>query len=72
MEYKYKALTMIRHLRKIKEWSQQELAEKSGVSVLTIQKLEHGWLDPYECKYSTLLKIAKTLGCPRVDTLFQE
>lgn len=68
----YKALTMIKHLRKIKEMTQSDLAKASGVTTLTIQKLENGWVDPYESKYSTLLKIANTLGLKHVESLFKE
>lgn len=68
----YKKLTMIKHLRKIKGWTQKELAEKSHITVLTIQRLEGGWCDPYQTKYSTLIAIAQTLGVKHVETLFEE
>ena len=69
-EVKYTPLTMILTLRHHKGLTQKELATKSGLTVLTIQNLENGWVDPYEAKYSTLLKIARALKVD-VDDLFK-
>ena len=38
----------VKELRKRKEFSQEELAEKSGLSVRTIQRIENGESDPTE------------------------
>ena len=67
----YKPLLMIKILRKHKGYTQKELAIRSGVALLTIQNLEHGVFDPYQTKYSTLLKIANTLKVS-VDDLFKD
>lgn len=68
---KYKPLTMIKVLRKHKGLTQKELAAKSDVVVLTIQNLEKGWTNPYDTKYSTLLKIAEALKV-KVEDLFND
>ena len=62
---------MIKELRKHKGLTQIELADKSGLNVLTIQKLERGELSPYDAKYGTLIKIAKALNVS-VNDLFKE
>jgi transcriptional regulator with XRE-family HTH domain len=50
----------IRELRESKGWTQQELADKTGVSRQTISKLENGHeLDP---RKSTLLLLAMAFG----------
>lgn len=66
-----KPLVMIKILRKHKGLTQSELAYKSKVTLLTIQKLENGWTDPYESKYSTLMRIANALNIT-VEDLFKE
>ena len=70
-EAKYKPLINIKILRKHKGMTQKELSIKSGVNVLTIQNIENGWTDPYETKYSTLVKLAGALKV-KVDDLFKE
>jgi len=51
--------TRIKKLRDKKRWSQQTLAEKSGTSTPTIQRLESGSTKVYS---STLFKVADALG----------
>ena len=49
----------IKELRKNKGWSQQKLAEKSGLSFNTITRIEQGVGDSPTLK--TLLKLSETL-----------
>ena len=50
----------IKELRKKKGWSQQKLAEESGLSFNTITRIEQGIGDSPTLK--TLVKLADTLG----------
>ena len=65
-------MKMIKILRKHKGLTQQELANKCGLHILTIQKLENGWLSPYDAKYGTLVKIASALKVTVDDLLNDE
>jgi transcriptional regulator with XRE-family HTH domain len=51
---------IIKEFRKKKEWSQQKLAEKSGLSFNTITRIEQGIGDSPTLK--TLVKLADALG----------
>ena len=51
----------IRELRKQKRLSQTELAEKAGVALMTVSRLERGEHDPH---VRTLSRIARSLGVP--------
>ena len=53
-------------LRRSKNYTQEELSSKAGVSVNSIKRLEQGKED---CKISTLVKIADALGISDVSTL---
>ena len=53
----------LEEIRKAKELSRRELAEKSGVKKMTIVFLESGKNDPNNAKLSTLVKLAKALKC---------
>lgn len=53
----------LEEIRKAKELSRRELAEKSGVKEMTIVFLESGKNDPNNAKLSTLVKLAKALKC---------
>lgn len=53
----------LEEIRKTKELSRRELAEKSGVSEMTIVCLEDETNDPNNAKLSTLVKLAKALKC---------
>lgn len=50
----------IKRLRRDKQWTQGELAEKSGVKVGHISKLERNESDP---KLETIYKLINALGC---------
>lgn len=52
------ALTKIKELRELKRLSQEELSEKAGVSLRTIQRMENGESAPRD---STLRNIASSL-----------
>jgi len=51
---------IIKEFRKKKEWSQQKLAERSGLSFNTITRIEQGIGDSPTLK--TLVKLADALG----------
>lgn len=58
----------LQRLRKGRKFSQEGLARRSGLSTVTVAKLEEGRsIDP---RASTLGKLAKGLGCS-VDKLFE-
>lgn len=57
----------IREIRVLRKLTQEELAELSGVSRVTISQLESG--DGKNTTSKTLLKLADALDVP-VDTLF--
>ncbi len=50
----------LKELRKQKGWSQQKLAEKTGLAFNTITKIEQGLAEHPNLK--TILKIADTFG----------
>lgn len=52
----------IKQLREENGWRQKDLAEKSGVKLVTIQKLEGGYSDIYKAQFITLYNIAKVFG----------
>lgn len=56
----------IRELRKERRMSQTELAEKAGVALMTISRLERGEHDPH---MRTLWRIARSLGVPVVELI---
>lgn len=56
----------IKNFRKLKNITQTELSEKTGISVSTIKKYEAGFRNP---KYEQLAKIATALGID-VNTFF--
>jgi transcriptional regulator with XRE-family HTH domain len=49
----------VRELRNAKEWTQEDLAERSGMNVVQISHLERG---RNEAKISTILRLAKAFG----------
>jgi transcriptional regulator with XRE-family HTH domain len=51
----------IRELRKERKMSQTELAQRAGVALMTISRLERGEHDPH---VRTLSQIARGLGVP--------
>jgi transcriptional regulator with XRE-family HTH domain len=56
----------IRALRKQQKMSQTELAEKAGISLITISRIERGERDPH---VKTLARIAKGLGVAPFELL---
>jgi transcriptional regulator with XRE-family HTH domain len=56
----------VRDLRKERGWSQQELADRAGISMQTVSNLETGRHVP---EIATLSKIAGALGVPLPDLL---
>ena len=52
-------ITHLAQARKAQQLTQAELAEKAGLSRMTVQRLESGSLDP---RLSTLHEIARALG----------
>lgn len=56
----------IRKSREQKQWIQKQLAEKSGLPIRTIGRIERGEVD---VRLSTLARIAKALECKVQDLL---
>ena len=61
--------TLIVGGRTAKEYSQRELAEKSGVNLRTLQQYELKAKDINKAATTTLLALSKTLGCKIEDLL---
>lgn len=70
--WKHKAPTRLQSQRKISGYSQRELAEKSGVSLRSIQQYEQRGKDINKASISNLLALAKTLGCQVEDIVEYE
>ena len=51
----------IRELREVKDWSQAELARRSGVDQAIISRLESG--ETQSVNFPNLEKLASALGC---------
>lgn len=62
-------LLHLQRIRKESNLSMKQLAEFSGVSLLTIQKLESGSTEITQAKLETLIKIANALDVKVVDLL---
>jgi len=56
-----KMMTELREYRKSKGLTREDLALKSGVAKVTIQKLEDGDVNVNDIKLSTLIKLATAL-----------
>jgi transcriptional regulator with XRE-family HTH domain len=56
----------IRELRKERKMSQTELAQRAGVALMTISRLERGEHDPH---VRTLSRIARGLGVPLLELM---
>ncbi len=61
--------TKLRVLRNICGYSQKELAEKSGISLRTLQEYDNHAMDINRATGSTLNSLAKVLGCQVEDLL---
>lgn len=57
----------VKEMREKKKWTQENLAEKSGVSRAIISRLENG--EEVITTTDTLMKIAKAFGC-KVSDIF--
>lgn len=66
---KKKTPTRLQAQRKISGYSQRELAEKSGVNLRTLQQYEIRAKDINKAAGTTLLALAKVLGCRMEDLL---
>ncbi len=64
--------TRLQSQHKISGYSQRELAEKSGVSLGSIQQYEQRVKDVNKASISNLLALAKTLGCQVEDIVEYE
>ncbi len=62
-------LLHLQRIRKESNLSMRQLAEFSGVSLLTIQKLESGSTEITQAKLETLIKIANALEVKVIDLL---
>ncbi len=60
---------LLRSWRERRGWSLRELGERSGVSYVTIQRIEARTLDP---RVTTLEKLARALGIPTRDLFPKE
>ena len=58
----------LREIRRAKDITQEQLAEKSGVGRTTIIQLESG--ERVETTLGTLVKLATALGCELSDLVF--
>jgi transcriptional regulator with XRE-family HTH domain len=56
----------IREIRKERRMSQTELAQKAGVALMTISRLERGEHDPH---MRTLSRITRSLGVPLIELI---
>jgi len=59
-------IAQLAHARKAQQLTQAELAEKAGLSRMTVQRMESGSLDP---RLSTLHELARALGLRLVAAL---
>jgi len=61
----------VKRLRDRRVWTQEQLAEKSGVPVVTISRLETGWgsITP---RQSTVVKLAEALDVTPTYLMFGE
>lgn len=57
----YKAMEELKIVRKSKGLTRDDLALKSGVAKITIEKLENGKVNTDDVKLSTLIKLASAL-----------
>ena len=55
---------MLKEIRESRGMSQQQLADKSGISKRMIQAYEQGYRDINGAKLTTLVTFANVLNCP--------
>lgn len=59
----------LKFMREDKNLSQSELAEKSGVSLRTIQAYEQGYKDINKAQVVTVLQLVEALECDVYDII---
>ena len=64
--------TNLQYYRNLKRISQAELAERSGVSLRTLQDYEQGNRDINKAQVSTVVRLADVLCVPVKDLLEEE
>lgn len=62
-------MNKLKELREAKGWTREQLAEKSGVSVRSIEGYEQGKLKTERMALATAVNIAKALRCKPQDLL---
>lgn len=60
---------MLKNIRKARSFTQQELSEKTGISISTIQKYERNARDINKATLHHLLTFSIALNCPITDLL---
>ena len=53
-------MSKVKDKRDQRDWSQERLAQRSGISVNTVRRIEDGSVDP---RVGTLQRLADALGC---------
>ena len=66
---KQKQPSKLQEIRKARGFTQQQLAEASGVSLRMIQLYEQGQNDIQKAQAQVVLSLAKALGCDVEDLL---
>ena len=59
----------LKYARKYARMTQQELADKSGVNLRSIQNYEQGFKDLNNAKAVTVLRLARALNCDITDLI---
>lgn len=55
-------MNKVKKLRKEKEWTQQELADKAGIPSRAVQRIETEEVKILDCRLKTIKSIADALG----------
>lgn len=61
-------MNKVKKLRKEKEWTQTDLANKAKIPLRTVQRVETGEVQILDCRLKTIKAIADALGL-KVDDL---
>ncbi|HIS62158.1 MAG TPA: helix-turn-helix transcriptional regulator [Candidatus Scybalomonas excrementigallinarum] len=70
IEMEKKSNNKVKELRKRKEWTQKELAEKAGISIRVLQRIEIGEVHVEEVKVRTIKALADAL-CVKIEDLIE-
>ena len=65
-------MSKLKNVRQAKGMTQKALAEKTGISLRTIQHYEQGSKDLNMAAAATLLRISQALGCTMEDLIQKE